>query len=170
MERLGRRIELKAAQRSADMGRSIGLAVAAALVLMLAGPQRASACEGACGYGGGYGYAGYPAYPAPPAYAYAPAAYAAPPVYSYSYFGPAYGYAPAAHVTYYTTRINVFHGPRWDYSAAYYRSSSARYRGCPRARRPQARSACSGVGRYAGAGRAYRAYMYGPVIPVSRRW
>jgi hypothetical protein len=150
------------------MSKSLSLA-AAAMALVLAGSE-ASACDGGgCGYGGGYGYAGY----GPPVYgAYGPAAYAAPPVYAYSYFGPRYaddfrGYGPAPQVRFYTTRINVFPGPAWAYSAAYYRSPRRSYRGCPRYRRVHTVSPCRGARAPA---RVYRPYMYGPLIPVSRRW
>jgi hypothetical protein len=90
-----------------------------------------------------HGCRGHGFHPAP--------AYHAPPVYSYSYAPGAY--PPVYRHTFYTTRVNIFRGPRWGYAAAYYNPRG----GCGRAR------AC-----------AYRAYMSGPIIPISRvgrrRW
>ena len=124
----------------------------------------ASACDGWCGSR----YA--PAYHGPPTYSYSPptVVYAGPPVYAYSYFSPAYGaraaawaYGPTYFDSYYTARINVFRGPRWDYDAAYY-SSPPVYRGY------------YGRGfRRAGAHRIhrpYRAYIRGPIVRASGRW
>jgi hypothetical protein len=83
---------------------------------------------------------------------YAPApVYSAPPVYTYSRVPP----GPYAQVyyrapLYYTTRVEIFRGPRWSYAAAYY--NPIRHHRC--------------CGR--------RAYLIGPIIPVSgprwRRW
>jgi hypothetical protein len=110
--------------------RSSRLAAAAVLALACGGSE-VSACE-VCGSG------------------YAPNPYYAPPVYSYSYFGSAYGRARRPYLAgYYTTRINIFRGPRWNYSAAYYNP----------------RPVWRGVH-----GRPYRGYVRGPVIGVSRRW
>ena len=116
----------------------------------------ALACDGYCG---GYGYA--------PAYAYA-----APPVYAYSYFPPgyaanlyAYAYGPTYFDSYYTTRINIFRGPRWGYSAAYYTSPGGIYGGYRRRARIYRR-----CGPRFYCGRAYRAYVRGPIIRGARRW
>jgi len=124
--------------RAASLGMSTGLA--ALIVASVSAP--ASAC-----YSCGYDYA--------PGYAYAPPvyAYAAPPAYSY--------YAPSAYEYY--ERVNVFRGPRWNYSAAYYnspilyggiwRSRAYGYHGAPRV--------------YA---RPYRGYVRGPIVRAGRRW
>jgi hypothetical protein len=143
---------------------------AAALALVAIGPMAgalaappALACDASCG---GYGYA-------PPVYAYAQpvVAYAAPPVYAYSYFAPgyaanlyAYAYGPTYFDSYYTTRVNIFRGPRWNYSAAYYTSPGI-YGG--RVRRARIYRGC---GSRFHCGRAYRAYVRGPIIRVGRRW
>jgi hypothetical protein len=139
---------------AACLSSATGLAAATALAVALG-----SAPASACGYPCGYGYD--TAYYAPPAYAYAPpvAVYAAPPVYSYSYYGPAY---PPVY-NYYTTRVNIFRGPRWNYSAAYYTSPAAYGGGCRRVRV----SPCARARAYV---RPYRSFYLGPIIPVSRRW
>ena len=73
----------------------------AALGLAMAGPA-AQACGRECGGRG----------------AYAPAPfYSAPPVYSYT-CSP-YG-GCSNRLRFYTTRVNIFRGPRWGYAAAYY--------------------------------------------------
>jgi hypothetical protein len=135
-------------------------AAAGALALTMAGAQ-ASACEDPCGYGSyGAGYYGPPVYSS-----YQPAAvYAAPPVYAYSYYPePAYAAYPGSYGSYYTTRINIFPGPAWGYSAAYYSSSAG---GC---RRVQAYRPCHvRRGHYRPQHR--RHHMYGPIIHASRRW
>jgi hypothetical protein len=119
------------------------------------GGRQAAACDVGCGYGGyGYGSAYYA-----PDYSYYPvpaAVYTAPPVYSYSFYGPsAYdGYAPAYAPTYYYTRVNIFRGPRWDYSAAYYSPRRAYWRG---------RGGCH-------APRVYHPCVRGAFIRASRRW
>jgi hypothetical protein len=124
-----------------------GAAAAAALALSV-GSGTALACDYPCGYGHGA------AYYAPPV-----AVYAAPPVYSYSYYGPAY--PPLYYSSYYTTRVNIFRRPRWNYSAAYYTSPAIHRGGCRRARvSPCARAHI----------RPYRSFYYGPIIHVSRRW
>jgi hypothetical protein len=133
------------------MRRGMSFWLAAAIVaagLGLAG-SKASAWEG--------GWGRYsPAYYGPPVRTISPPAvvYPGPPVYSYSYLsGGARSYG-----TYYTARINIFRGPRWDYSAAYYTS-------------PVIRRAAYGHGRRGGVIRfypGYRAYIRGPVVPVSR--
>jgi hypothetical protein len=111
------------------------LAGAAALTAALGIGANGSAL--ACGRDcGGYGYR-----PAP--------VYAAPPVYSYSYV-PYRAYRTVDRVSYYTTRVNIFAGPRWGYAAAYY--NPRRHSGCGRR----------------GYGCAYRAYMSGPIVHVSR--
>jgi hypothetical protein len=118
--------------------------LAAGLGIGPGGPQ-ASACGG--GDCGGYAPAYYYA---PPVYSYAvPAApYAPPPAYAYgpsAYWGV---YAP----TYYTTRVNIFHAPRWSYAAAYYHPvGRVRHWHCPYAYHP----------------RWHRAYVYGPCV---HRW
>lgn len=127
------------------------LAAAALAAALGAGPWigQASACDAGCG---SYGFA--PAYYAPAYRHYrAPVAvYTAPPVYAYSYFPPAaYGYyRPRYHRDYYRTRVNIFRGPRWNYSAAYYNPAPV-HRGW----------------------RPYSAYVSGPIIrvwPARRRW
>jgi hypothetical protein len=124
---------------------------------------RASACDASCG---GYSYA-------PPVYAYARpvVAYVAPPVYAYSYFAPtyaasahAYAYGPTYYASFYTTRVNIFRGPRWNYSAAYY-TSPGLYGGYVRRARIS-----RGCGPRFGCGRPYRAYVRGPIIRTWRRW
>lgn len=145
------------------------LALAAIGSMTALASPRASACDAYCG---GYGYA--PAYSyAPPVYAYAQpvVAYAAPPVYTYSYFPPGYAaklyahaYGPAYFDSYYTTRINIFRGPRWGYSAAYYTSPGA-YGGHVRRARIY-----RGCGPRPYCGRAYRTYVRGPIIRGVRRW
>jgi hypothetical protein len=110
------------------------LAAGAAAVLtgalgLAAGGLTAQACGRDCGGRGAYA-------PAP--------LYSAPPVYSYSC-------SPYAGCTnrlrFYTTRVNIFRGPRWGYAAAYY---NARPHGrCGR------RAACVG------------AYLSGPIVPIS---
>ena len=119
------------------------------------GGRQAAACDAGCGYGAyGYGAGNYA-----PAYGYYPApaaVYAAPPVYSYSFYGPpAYGnYGPAYAPSTYRTRVNIFRGPRWDFSAAYYNPGRAYWRG---------RGGCH-------ARRAYHPCMRGAFIRASRRW
>jgi hypothetical protein len=133
---------------------------AAVLGLGLSGPA-ASACDGLC-------WSRYsPAYYGPPTYSYSPPAvvYAGPPVYAYSYFSPAYGaraaawaYGPTYFDSYYSARVNIFRGPRWNYSAAYYSSPRGYY---------------GGGFRRAGAyriHRPYRAYVRGPIVRASGRW
>jgi hypothetical protein len=131
-----------------------GIAAAAALVVT-AGSSPAAACDYPCG---GYGYEA--AYHAPPVYAPPVAVYAAPPVYSYSYYGPAY---PPAYYSYYTTRVNIFRGPRWNYSAAYYTSPVIHRGGCRHVRVSPCARARAHI-------RPYRSFYYGPIIHVSRRW
>jgi hypothetical protein len=154
--------------RSTLTAAALALAAAGSVAALTSPP--ASACDAPCG---GYGYA--PAhYGAPPVYAYTQplAAYAAPPVYAYSYFPPGYAaslyahaYGPTYFDSYYTTRINIFRGPRWGYSAAYYTSPGGLYGGYRRR-----------VGIYRGCGprfhcgRAHRAYVRGPIIRGARRW
>jgi hypothetical protein len=77
--------------------------------------------------------------------------YYAPPVYSYTY-GP-YGRYAAVHyrIDLYTTRVNIFRGPRWGYAAAYY--NPVRHGGCGR-----------------GANLCHRAYIGGPILRAWRRW
>jgi hypothetical protein len=110
-----------------------GAAVVATALGIGPSAPAALACGRDCG---GYGFR-----PAPPGYY-------APPVYSYSYYAPYRDYARGYRVGFYTTRINIFRGPRWNYAAAYYNPRP--YRGC---------------GRHAGC--AHRAYMTGPVVPIS---
>jgi hypothetical protein len=98
-------------------------AVAASLGLGLGASTTAGACGRDCGR---YGYR-----PAP--------VYSAPPVYTY-------GYAPVPGAHFYTTRVNIFRGPRWGYAAAYYNPS----RGCRR-------RVC-----------VHRAYLSGPIVPIAR--
>lgn len=120
--------------------------IAGASVLMTAlgivpSAPAALACGRDCG---GYGFR-----PAPPGYY-------APPVYSYSHYAPYGAYARGYRVDFYTTRVNIFRGPRWNYAAAYYN--------------PRPRGACQ---RRAG-GCAHRAYMTGPIVrisgPIARGW
>jgi hypothetical protein len=135
------------------LGTSSGLAAALAVLgLGLTGPA-ASACQGWCGPR----YA--PAYYGPPAYSYVPptVVYAGPPVWAYSYFSPAFGaraaawaYGPTYFDDYYTARVNVFRGPRWNYDAAYYNSPPV-YR----------RAAAYRIHR------PHRAYIRGPIV---RTW
>ena len=142
--------------------RSITFAGLAALATIALGSTQASACY-SCGYRG-YGY--YP----PPAYGY----YYAPPVYAYSYDAPPayayytrrpYAYVPPPAYGYYYTRVNIFRGPRWNYSAAYYNSPVA----YGYYRRPRV----YGYGYFAGP-RAYgghsRGYVGGLRIRAWRRW
>ena len=131
------------------------LALAAIGTMTAATSPRASACDAYCG---GYGYA--------PAYSYAP------PVYAYSYFPRGYAanlhgyaYGPTYFDSYYTTRINIFRGPRWGYSAAYYTSPGGLYGG--HVRRGGTYRGCGPRFR---CGRAYRAYVRGPIIRGVRRW
>jgi hypothetical protein len=128
---------------------TLGLAVALAW-----GTAPASACGDPCW--SGYGGSAY-------AYGYAPApVYAAPPVYAYSYYGADYPYGPPYYGDFYVSRVNVFHGPRWNYAAAYY-SSPAWHGPCgAHYRRPRVRP-CA-------APRPYRGYLYGPIIRASRHW
>ena len=146
------------------------LALAAIGTMTAATSPRASACDAYCG---GYGYA--PAYSyAPPVYVHAQpvAAYAAPPVYAYSYFPRGYAanlyghaYGPTYFDSYYTARVNIFRGPRWNYSAAYYTSPGGLYGG--HVRRGGTYRGCGPRFR---CGRAYRAYVRGPIIRGVRRW
>jgi hypothetical protein len=146
------------------------LALAAIGSVTASASPRASACDAYCG---GYGFA--PSYYyAPPVYAYAQpvVAYAAPPVYAYSYFPSgyaanlyAYAYGPTYFDSYYTTRINIFRGPRWGYSAAYYTSPGGIYGGYRRRARIY-----RGCGPRFRCGRPYRAYVRGPIIRGARRW
>jgi hypothetical protein len=106
---------------------------AAAVGLGLVGSQ-ALACRGC-----GEGYRPGPAYSAPPVYRYSAFS---PPPYAWAYRGRAPGYAD-----FYTTRVNIFRGPRWGYAAAYY-NSPRRHAGC---RRP----VCG-----------HRAYLVGPIVPI----
>jgi hypothetical protein len=99
------------------------VALAATLGLGLVASTTASACGRDCR---GHGYR-----PAP--------VYSAPPVYTY-------GYAPIPYANVYTTRVNIFRGPRWGYAAAYYNPT----RGCRR-------HAC-----------VHRAYLSGPILPIAR--
>lgn len=116
------------------------------------GPQ-AAACDVGCGY---RAFDFGPAYYAP-AHAYEPApvaVYTAPPVYSYSFYGaPPYGaaYAPS----YYYTRVNIFRGPRWNFSAAYYNPRRVAWR-------------ARGGGCHAR--RVYHPCMRGAFIQGARRW
>jgi hypothetical protein len=55
-------------------------------------------------------------------------------------------------VAFYTTRVNIFRGPRWGYAAAYY--NPRRHGGCGRRVR-----SCT-----------HRAYMSGPFVRAWRRW
>jgi hypothetical protein len=117
------------------------------------GNASGSACEDPCWYGSRYG---------PAHYGYAPApVYVAPPVYAYSYYGAGYPYGAPYYSDYYVSRINVFPGPRWNYSAAYYTSPTI-YRGPCGIRRVRVRPCY--------APRPYRGYLYGPIIRASRRW
>jgi hypothetical protein len=106
--------------------RLIGAAVVATTLGL--GLGVASTPAGACGRDcGRYGYR-----PAP--------VYSAPPVYTYRY-------APVPHSSFYTTRVEIFRGPRWNYAAAYYNP----IRGCRR----------HGCGHRA-------AYLSGPIILIPR--
>jgi hypothetical protein len=111
-------------------------AVAAALGLGPSGPA-AQACGRDCGYG----FAPGPVYSAPPVYTYS----IVPDGPLRRAYAPVYYRAPF----YYTTRVEIFRGPRWGYAAAYY--NPIRHGCCRR-----------------------RAYLVGPIIPVSgprwRRW
>ncbi|MFZ1102499.1 MAG: hypothetical protein WAN86_06595 [Hyphomicrobiaceae bacterium] len=118
---------------------AVAFALAAGAAGLLVGPGSPSAW--ACGRGhgcGGYGYR-----PAP--------AYYAPPVYSLTY-APYGAHAGVYQVTFYTTRVNIFRGPRWGYAAAYY--NPRRQGSCGRRAR-----ACT-----------HRAYMSGPFVRGWRRW
>lgn len=129
-------------------------ALALAMGALALGTVPAAACDHPCGYG--YGASYY----APPAYAYAPVAvYAAPPVYSYSYYGPSY--PPLYYHSYYTTRVNIFRGPRWNYSAAYYTSPVVHRVGCHVSVSPCAHRVYF---------RPYRSFYYGPIYHGWRRW
>ena len=115
-----------------SLSRLIGAAtVAAALGIGPSGPA-AQACGRDCGR-----YAPGPVYSAPPVYTYSRVPHGA--------YAPVYYRAPL----YYTTRVEIFRGPRWGYAAAYY--NPVRHGCCRR-----------------------RAYLVGPIIPVSgprwRRW
>jgi hypothetical protein len=115
------------------------------------GSSAASAWEG--------GWGRYsPAYYGPPVRTTSPPAvvYPGPPVYAYSYLSPGGG---TSYSGYYTARINVFRGPRWNYSAAYYTSPTVH------------RAAYGRHGRRGGAARfcpRYPAYIRGPIVPASR--
>jgi hypothetical protein len=111
------------------------VAVAAVLAALLSGGAQAVAC--------GHRLDGHGLVAAPCA-----AAYTAPPVYVSSYYDRYCG--PACYPRYYTTRINVLRGGRWDYEAAYYVS----YGGYHQRGR--------GVHRHG--------YMRGPIILEPRRW
>jgi hypothetical protein len=116
-----------ASGRRATFCLAAGAVAALAAVLAAAAPA-AHACRNCAGRG-----------------AYAPAPlYSAPPVYSYSC-------SPYAGCTnrlrFYTTRVNIFRGPRWGYAAAYY--NTRRHGRCGR------RGACGG------------AYLSGPIVPIS---
>lgn len=100
-------------------------AVAATLGIGASSSTTAVACGRNCG--------GYDFRPGP--------VYSAPPVYTYRY-------APVPHAHFYTTRVNIFRGPRWDYAAAYYNPT----RGCRR-------HLCT-----------HRAYLIGPIVPIARGW
>jgi hypothetical protein len=110
---------------------AIAFAIAAGAAGLLGGPGSPSAwaCGRSCGYR-----------PAP--------AYHAPPIYSLTY-APYGARAGVYQVTFYTTRVNIFRGPRWGYAAAYYN---------PRPRGRCAR-ACT-----------HRAYISGPLVRGWRRW
>jgi hypothetical protein len=134
------------------------LAAAAVWAAVLgAGPwaPAASACGDDCGR---YGYAR--GYSAPPVYAYAAPVdpYAAPPVYAYSYFAPRPVFVRPYISGFYTTPVEIFRGPRWNYAAAYY--NPRRIRGsCRRV------AVCGGRGP-----RWRRAYVRGPIVRGWRRW
>jgi hypothetical protein len=134
------------------------VAIVAILAHALDSPA-ASASEAR--WGSGYS----PAYSGPPVVVGRPPAvvYPGPPVYAYSYLSSGdRGYsARHSYSGYYTARINVLRGPRWDYSAAYYSS--------PRVLR-------TAYGRHSRRGAVqrycprYRAYIRGPIVRVSRPW
>ena len=110
---------------------AFALAAGAAGLLVGPGSPRAWACDRGC---------------------YRPApAYHAPPVYSLTY-APYGARAGVYQVTSYTTRVNIFRGPRWGYAAAYY--NPRRQGSCGRRAR-----ACT-----------HRAYMSGPLVRGWRRW
>jgi hypothetical protein len=114
------------------ISRLAGAVLMAALGIGSGGPA-ALACGLDCR---GYGYRPGPVY-------------SAPPVYSYTY-GPYGRYGPVYYrVDLYTTRVNIFRGPRWGYAAAYY--NPRRYGGCGRL--------CT-----------HRAYISGPIVRGWRRW
>lgn len=98
-----------------------------------------------------------PAYYGPPVHLSSPPAvvYPGPPVYAYSYLSPDRG----SYAGHYTARINVFRGPRWDYSAAYYTSPPVRMVAYGRqTRRSGVRRLCP----------PSRAYIRGPILTTSR--
>ena len=135
------------------------LRICAAAAAIVAGNAQAAACDSTCGYGYYYAPPAY-AYYAPPVYAYAPPpahAYYGPRAYTY-YAPSAYGYGD------YYARIDAFRGPRWDYSAAYYRSPAV-YGGYFRPYRAYGYYARPRV--YA---RVHRSYVRGPFLRTWRRW
>ena len=117
------------------LSRLAGAAVLMATLGIGWGSPAALACGLDCR---GYGY-----HPGP--------VYHAPPVYSYTY-APYGAYAPAYRVNFYTTRVNIFRGPRWGYAAAYYN--------------PRGHGGC---GRHV-RGCAHRAYLSGPIVRGVRGW
>jgi hypothetical protein len=134
------------------LSRLAGASVLMAALGIGSGGPAALACGLDCR---GYGYHPGPVYYAPPVYAYAApvAVYAAPPVYAYAYYGPPYdSYPPVYLANFYTTRINIFRGPRWGYAAAYYN--------------PRGRGGCGRRVRVCG----HRAYLSGPIVRGVRVW
>lgn len=131
------------------------MSVAVLAVGCACGTAAASACDDPCEYGYGYGPGNHGGY--------GPAAvYAAPPVYAYSYYGAAYPYGPPSYGSYYRSRVNVFAGPRWTYSAAYNDSPGA-WRGPCGFRYHRARVRPCYAPRH-------RAYVQGPIIRTWRHW
>jgi hypothetical protein len=140
--------------RSSTLSCLAATAVLGAVFGVWPGGKQAGACDTGCGYGAAYA----PYYE--PIYGYDPApvaVYTAPPVYSYSYYGPPwYGNYSAAYApnTYYT-RVNIFRGPRWNFSAAYSNPRRAYRRG---------------RGRGCQAAPVYHPCMRGAFIQAARRW
>jgi hypothetical protein len=92
-------------------------------------------------------------YPGPLVYAYASGA-------SGAYLS-RHAYGRTSDSGYYTTRINVLRGGRWDYSAAYYGSPPVvRVAHARQSRRGGVRRSCP----------PYRAYIRGPIVRTSRPW
>lgn len=92
----------------------------------------------ACGRDGGcvgVGYRPHPGYSAPAVYSYVnPAAlYGVPGYVPRRHSRTRWGRGPIYIITPYTTRLNIFRGPRWNYSAATYTSPTYRSP-CRRAR------------------------------------